>query len=80
MFDGQLSSTRKGIDDKMVAAVFVTLDALPFPTLYEPRLVSVMGHEMRIMGLERAEHAWVLQEWDCEIMSLAPATRPAPES
>ncbi|MBT2299299.1 hypothetical protein J7E70_02375 [Variovorax paradoxus] len=69
-FEGTLLSTRKGTDERKVPALFIGGMAPDGPTLYEPRVVSVLGNEMRIVGLEKCDSAWVLQEWSCEILSI----------
>jgi hypothetical protein len=38
------------------------------PRLFEPRLVALSTSVMRFVGFERAEEAWVMQEWECEVL------------
>lgn len=69
VYQGTLLSTRKTTDDRMVVVLFLggqEKDAGPH--LYDPRVTSVLGDEMRIVGLEKHEQAWVLQEWQMEIL------------
>ena len=67
-FEGTLLSTRQGAEDRKVVVLSVG-DLEPHgPTLYEPRLVAVLGNELRFVGLEKHDQAWVLQEWNCEIL------------
>ena len=40
------------------------------PQLFDPKVKSVSGNEMRISGLEKVDYCWVLQEWNCEILSV----------
>jgi hypothetical protein len=56
----------------MVLALFISNGTPDSPMLYEPRVASTFGAELRFIGLERDESAWVLQEWNCEILSLQP--------
>jgi hypothetical protein len=39
-----------------------------WPELFEPKLVSWSGDEFKFIGFERMDRAWVLQEWDCELL------------
>lgn len=39
-----------------------------WPSLYEPRLVACSAKEFGFIGLERHGAAWVLQQWDCELL------------
>jgi len=38
------------------------------PRLFEPRLVALSMNVMRFVGFERAEDAWVMQEWEVELL------------
>jgi hypothetical protein len=69
-YQGTLLSTRKTNDDRMVVVLFLGgPENERGPHLYEPRVTSVLGDEIRIVGLEKCEQAWVLQEWQCEILT-----------
>jgi hypothetical protein len=39
-----------------------------WPNLYEPRLVSLSANEFAFLGFERHGEAWVMQQWDCELV------------
>lgn len=38
------------------------------PRLFEPRLVALSTNVMRFVGFERTQDAWVMQEWECEVL------------
>lgn len=38
------------------------------PRLFEPRLVALSTNVLRFIGFERAGDAWVMQEWECELL------------
>lgn len=62
-FSGQLLSFRVARDEAVVEAIGVA----DGPELYDPKIKSITGNELTIVGLEKVERAWVLQEWKCEI-------------
>jgi hypothetical protein len=39
-----------------------------WPALYEPKLVSMLGTNFSFLGFERDDRAWVMQQWDCELL------------
>jgi hypothetical protein len=39
-----------------------------WPNLYEPRLVSLSAREFAFLGFQRHGEAWVMQQWDCELL------------
>ncbi len=41
------------------------------PRLFEPRLVALSADVMRFVGFERNADAWVMQEWECELIGPA---------
>lgn len=63
-FTGSLSCIRASNGSNMVK-LFIP----DGPDLYDPKFKSVFENEMRIVGMERDEAAWVLQEWECVILS-----------
>ena len=65
VFTGQLMAFRVEKDDAMVAAI-----GIPDAKLYDPKIKAVAGNELTIVGLERDDYAWVLQEWKCEILNV----------
>lgn len=38
------------------------------PRLFEPRLVALSTNVLRFIGFERTGEAWVMQEWECELL------------
>ena len=64
-FDGTLLSKNAGKDEiGLMSCVYLSEG----PSLFDPKIKSVLGNEIRIVGLEKHEGAWVLQEWNCEIV------------
>ncbi len=72
VFEGSLLSGMKGNDTRSVPVLYVG-GGPDGPVLFEPRIASVLGYELRIVGLEKIESAWVLQEWQCEILTIKDA-------
>jgi hypothetical protein len=33
-----------------------------------PRLIALSAKQLQFVGMERYENAWVLQQWDCELL------------
>lgn len=65
-FSGELMSGRASKDDAgAINYMYLPSDG---PHLFDPRITSVSGNELRIVGLEKCESAWVLQEWQMEIL------------
>ena len=66
---GQLSLVyREGSHGKNVPALQLLGLERPWPLLFEPRITALMGNEFKFIGWERCDRAWVLQEWDCELL------------
>ncbi|MBO9647336.1 MAG: hypothetical protein J7605_02415 [Variovorax sp.] len=63
---GQLMTSRVTKDDAVMAAISI----LHGPELYDPKIKAIGGNEMTIVGLERVDFCWCLQEWKCEILKL----------
>lgn len=38
------------------------------PRLFDPRLVALSSNVLRFVGFERSDEAWVMQEWECEVV------------
>ncbi|BEP44012.1 hypothetical protein [Variovorax sp. V15] len=38
--------------------------------LFEPRLISAGGIELKFTGYERDDYHWVIQEWVCELQDV----------
>ena len=66
---GQLAMVyRPGSHDRPVPVLRLLGVGRAWPELFEPRLVDWMGKEFKFLGWERYGRAWVLQEWDCEVL------------
>ena len=57
-----------GAHDRPVPVLQLLGAGRPWPELFEPRLSAWMGDEFKFIGWERCDRAWVLQEWDCEVI------------
>ncbi|NDZ11462.1 hypothetical protein C7T35_23975 [Variovorax sp. WS11] len=67
-FTGALLSSRAGkTDEQGITYLYLGDDG---PKLYDARFVSVLGNELRLVGVEKFESAWVVQEWNCEILAV----------
>lgn len=68
--EGMLASYMRPRDgrESLALSVLGPNDLLP---LFDPRIVSVNDRGMLICGLECADFHWVVQEWQCTILSLA---------
>lgn len=69
-FSGKLSAGLHGKDERQVHTLFIVLPDDSSIKLFEPRITSVAGNELRIVGMEKVDSAWVLQEWECEILAV----------
>lgn len=65
---GVLQSSRAGKSDEQ-GAYYLYLPG-DGPKLFDAKVKSVLGNELRIVGLEKVEGAWVAQEWNCEILAV----------
>jgi len=66
-FEGVLSCSKAGhYSEPAPSYLFLPDDG---PRLYDPKIKSVGENEMRIVGLEKVDSCWVLQEWNCEILA-----------
>jgi hypothetical protein len=65
---GDLHLTHRTADGRRVPLLQLLGANRQWPSLFEPRLVSLMGSEFSFIGLERHDRAWVLQQWDCELL------------
>lgn len=70
IYEGELAAVREVAEDRSVIMLVVHIGAPGGPRLVEPKLVSTFGREVRFTGLEKVDGAWVLQEWNCEILAL----------
>lgn len=67
-FTGRLQGSRTGKSDE--AGIYCLYLPDHGPKLYDAKVRSVLGNELRIVGLEKVEGCWVLQEWNCEILAV----------
>lgn len=65
---GDLHLTHRTADSRRVAVLQLLGADRQWPSLFEPRLRTLSGTEFGFIGLERHEQAWVLQQWDCELL------------
>jgi hypothetical protein len=67
---GDLYLTHRTVENRRVALLqLIGADRAQWPNLYEPRLISLAAKHIKFLGFERHDgRAWVLQEWDCELL------------
>lgn len=65
---GDLHLTHLTSDGRRVPALQLLGADRQLPRLFDPRLVELSAEKLRFLGFERVEAAWVMQEWDCEIL------------
>lgn len=65
---GDLLLSHVTADGRKVAALQLLAADRQFPRLFEPRLVALSANQVRFIGFERVDNAWVMQEWDCELL------------
>ena len=65
---GNLHLTHRTSRDRRVAVLQLLSADKKWPNLYEPRLVDLSANRLRFIGYERADQAWHMQEWICEVV------------
>jgi hypothetical protein len=65
---GQLSLMHRDASGRKVACPAPGGAERAWPDLYEPRLAAWGGNEFKFLGYERLDRAWVMQEWECEVL------------
>lgn len=65
---GDLHLTSITANGRKVQALQLLAATRDCPRLYEPRLVALSTNVLRFIGFEREEDAWVMQEWECEVI------------
>lgn len=65
---GDLHLTHRTKDGRRVPLLQLLGADRQWPSLYEPRLLSLSAREFGFLGFERHGDAWVLQQWDCELL------------
>jgi hypothetical protein len=70
---GSISTTvKEAPDERKVVVLSVHGGESGNLQLFEPRLVSAAGIELKFSGYECVEYCWVIQEWVCELQQEAP--------
>lgn len=65
---GDLHLTHLTADGRRIPALQLLSADRHWPRLFEPRLVDLSANHLRFIGFERVDRAWVMQEWDCELI------------
>jgi hypothetical protein len=67
---GDLYLTRRTVENRRIALLqLLGADRAQWRNLYEPRLIALGAKQIKFLGFERHEgRAWVLQQWDCEVL------------
>lgn len=65
---GDLRLTHRTTDGRRIPLLQLLGADRQWPNLYEPRLIGLDGGGLAFIGFERCGNAWVLQQWDCELL------------
>jgi hypothetical protein len=65
---GDLHLTHRTAEGRKVAMLHLLGADRQWPSLFDPRLIALGAREFSFIGFERHERAWVLQQWDCELL------------
>lgn len=65
---GDLHLTHRTADGRKIPLLQLIGAERQWPNLYEPKIVSLGSGQLCFSGLERHGQAWVLQQWDCELI------------
>lgn len=65
---GDLFLTYRTAGSRRVAVLQLLGADRAWPNLMEPRVVALGGQQLVFVGYERHDKAWVLQEWECEVI------------
>lgn len=65
---GDLHLTYRTSDGRRVALLQLLGADRIWPSLFDPKLVGLSARAFSFVGLERHDRAWVLQQWDCELL------------
>jgi hypothetical protein len=65
---GDLHLTHRTADGRKVPLLQLLGADRQWPSLFEPKLVSLSARSFNFIGFERHGQAWVLQQWDCELL------------
>ena len=65
---GDLHLTYRSVKNRRVAVLQLLGAERKFPNLYDPKLIELSATQMRFVGSEPVDNAWVMQEWICELL------------
>lgn len=65
---GDLHLTHRTSDGRRVPVLQLLGAPAGWPALFEPKLVALSAREFQFLGFERVDRAWVMQQWDCELL------------
>jgi len=65
---GDLHLTYRTANNRRVAVLQLIGADKQWPSLYDPKLVDLTADRMRFIGYEKADAAWHMQEWICEVL------------
>jgi hypothetical protein len=65
---GDLHLTYRTADGRRIQVMQLLGADQVWPSLFDPRLIALSAGEFQFVGIERHENAWVLQQWDCELL------------
>jgi hypothetical protein len=62
---GRLTLNPRRVGNRQVMVLQLLEASLRVPDLFEPRTTYIGGNEIRFIGYEKCDRAWMLQEWWC---------------
>jgi hypothetical protein len=65
---GDLHLTYRTVDTRRVQKLELLGANRVWPSLFEPRLLALSAGELQFLGFERCGNAWVMQQWNCELL------------
>ena len=65
---GDLHLTHRTAEGRRVALLQLLGADRQWPSLFDPRLVTLSARRLGFIGFERHGQAWVLQQWECEVL------------
>ena len=68
------TGVREAPDERKVIVLTVEGGETGRLQLFEPRLISAGGSELKFSGYECEDYCWVVQEWVCELQSESPVS------
>jgi hypothetical protein len=65
---GDLHLTLRTVDTRRVQKLELIGADRIWPALFDPRLTALSANAFAFIAFERHGNAWVMQQWDCELL------------